>query len=368
MSPANPTQRIYLCATSDPRYDQRMRRIASSLQQHGWDVTLIGRSIEPKSTANRTTYKTKLLAVPFKRGKAFYASYNIRLFFHLLVHKPDVIYAVDLDTILPCLMASMLLRKPRIYDAHELFCEMQEIVRRPFIYRIWKKIESFAVSKFKHTITVNQAIADELSRLYKINPLVIRNMPVTNPYAGVVKKTNEILYQGAVNEGRAFDALLEAMRSVDGHLTICGDGNYMAQVRALIQTHRLEQKVSLLGMVLPEALQKITAEAAIGITLFEKTAESNRLSLANRFFDYVQGHTPQLCVGYPEYLALNKIHPVSVLIEEPLSDQIAAALNKLLHDNHEWEQRHLASVRAAQDWNWQQEEKKLLDYVHAHFR
>ncbi len=368
MSPSNPNQRIFLCATSDPRYDQRMQRIASSLQRHGLDVTLIGRFIQPKTTTGHTPYKIHLLTVPFKQGKAFYVSFNIRLFFHLLKHKPDVIYAVDLDTILPCLFASMLLKKPRIYDAHELFCEMQEIVRRPFIFRIWKKIESYAVPKFAHSITVNQAIADELNRLYRINPLVIRNMPVPNPYAGVVKKTKEILYQGAVNEGRAFDALLEAMRTVDGHLTICGDGNYMHQVRSLIQTHGLEQKVRLMGMVLPEALQKITAEAAVGITLFEKTAESNRLSLANRFFDYVQGHTPQLCVGYPEYLALNKIYPVSVLIDEPKPEQIAAALNKLLHDKPEWEQRHLACVTAAQHWNWLQEEKKLVDYVHALIR
>ena len=364
MSTANRSHRIYLCATSDPRYDQRMQRIASSLHHQGWDVTLVGRSIQPTSTSSTAAYKTHQLSVPFTRGKAFYASFNIRLFFYLLKQKPDAIYAVDLDTILPCLWASLLLKKPRIYDAHELFCEMQEIVRRPFIYRIWKKIESYAVPKFPHTITVNQAIADELNRLYQISPVVIRNMPVSNPFAGVVKKTKEILYQGAVNEGRAFDALLEAMRSVDGHLTICGDGNYMPQVRGLIQSHQLEQKVSLLGMVLPEALRKITAEAAIGITLFEKTAESNRLSLANRFFDYVQGHTPQLCVGYPEYQALNKIHPVAVLIDEPKPEQIAWALNTLLNDDHEWEERHQACKAAAQHWNWHQEEKKLLDKIH----
>jgi hypothetical protein len=57
----------------------------------------------------------------------------------------DGLIAIDLDTILPVLWASQLKRIPRIYDAHELFCDMKEVVERPLVYRIWNCVEKYAV-------------------------------------------------------------------------------------------------------------------------------------------------------------------------------------------------------------------------------
>ena len=75
----------------------------------------------------------------FEKGKLFYAEYNIRLFFYLLFKKMDCIGAIDLDTILPGYSISKIKKVKRIYDAHELFCEMKEIATRPAIYKVWKK-------------------------------------------------------------------------------------------------------------------------------------------------------------------------------------------------------------------------------------
>ena len=76
----------------------------------------------------------------------------------------DCICAIDLDTILPCLFISRIKNSKRVYDAHELFCEMKEIVSRPGIYKIWKKIEQYAVPGFKNGYTVNHVIAGELKK------------------------------------------------------------------------------------------------------------------------------------------------------------------------------------------------------------
>ena len=47
----------------------------------------------------------------------------------------DAVCAIDLDTILPCYFISILRRKKRMYDAHELFTEMKEIITRPSVKR-----------------------------------------------------------------------------------------------------------------------------------------------------------------------------------------------------------------------------------------
>ena len=56
--------------------------------------------------------QTRLTCI-FSKGKLFYAEYNLRLFFYLLFKKLDLICAIDLDTIIPCLWVSKIRRKEK---------------------------------------------------------------------------------------------------------------------------------------------------------------------------------------------------------------------------------------------------------------
>src|ERR1700727_1352921 len=113
----------------------------------------------------------------------------------------DVLCAVDLDSILPCYFVSRLRRIPRLYDAHELFCEMQEVVSRPAVYKIWKAVERYAVPAFRQGYTVNKSLAAEFRRLYGVRYAVVRNLPVLEEVtpARSPAGTNRrgVLYQGA---------------------------------------------------------------------------------------------------------------------------------------------------------------------------
>ena len=110
--------RIVCTVTNDLNYDQRMIRICTSLTGAGYEVLLVGRRKRNSLPLKEKSFKQKRLFCFFEKGKLFYAEYNIRLFFFLLFVKLDVICAIDLDTILPCLMISKLRSKKRVYDAH----------------------------------------------------------------------------------------------------------------------------------------------------------------------------------------------------------------------------------------------------------
>ena len=157
---------IYFTVTNDLSYDQRMIRICTSLALAGHSVKLIGRKMKGSEPLESRLFDQVRLDTFFKKGKRFYAFYNIRLFFYLLTSSVDCICAIDLDTILPCLFVSRFRKTLRVFDAHELFCEMKEIVTRPPIHRFWKRIERYAVPKFKSGYTVNQTIADEFKKMY----------------------------------------------------------------------------------------------------------------------------------------------------------------------------------------------------------
>lgn len=351
---------LYFTVTTDLTYDQRMIRICTSLANAGYDVTLVGRKLAASKGLAQQPYRQKRINCLFEKGKIFYAEYNIRLFFFLLFKKMDGICAVDLDTILPCLYISRIKKIPRVYDAHELFCEMKEIVTRPRIYKIWKWIERRSVPYFTNGYTVNQPIADEFRKMYGCRYEIVRSIARYN--VNTQPREKFILYQGAVNEGRSFETLIPAMKMVNCQLIICGDGNFMKQAKELVKAAGLEQKVIFKGMTAPSELKRYTDRAWIGITIFENTGLSNYYSLANRFFDYIQGGTPQLCVDYPVYRGINDQYGVAVLIDSLAPENIAEKLNAILDDEECWQKLHSNCLEAAKILNWENEEKKLLAF------
>ena len=353
---------IVFTVTTDLTYDQRMIRICTSLANAGYDVTLIGRKVSFSIPLTAQPFKQKRIICLFEKGKLFYAEYNIRLFFYLLFKKMDCIGGIDLDTILPCYFISRIKKIKRVYDAHELFCEMKEIVTRPAIYKLWKRIERYTVPKFTMGYTVNQPIADEFKRMYGVKYEVIRNIALLKDIQPIEKKDKFILYQGAVNEGRSFETLIPAFNEINCKLIICGDGNFMQQARRLVAANNLADKVIFKGKITPEELRVITQHAYVGITLFENKGLSNYYSLGNRFFDYLHSGIPQLCVNYPLYKEINNQLPIAVLIDDISPTNIAAQLNNLLVNEVLYTELQQNCLKLRQTLNWQREEIKLIDF------
>ncbi|OQP58307.1 group 1 glycosyl transferase [Niastella vici] len=339
-----------------------MIRICTSLSQAGYSVTLIGRRWSTSTPLVPRPFAQKRLFCFFSTGKLAYLEYNLRLLLYLLFKRTDAVCAIDLDTILPFYIISKLKGIPRAYDAHELFCEMKEVVTRPAIYRTWKRVEKFTVPKFKHGYTVNDAIAREFYRMYQVQYGIIRNVPVLQPVTIPEKPEKYILYQGAVNEGRSFETLIPAMKQVNARLIICGEGNFMQAARQLVQDHGLTEKVIFRGLILPEELRQYTVQAWIGLTLFENKGLSNYHSLANRFFDYIHAGVPQLCVDYPAYREINNKYNIAVLISDLRPESLAERLNELLYNKKLYDQLQQNCLKAREAINWQQEEKKLLEF------
>ena len=339
-----------------------MNRICSSLQNNGYDVVLVGRKLSQSSAINKKIFSQKRLNCWFSKGKFFYAEFNLRLFFFLLFKKMDAICAIDLDTIFPVLLISKIKKIPRIYDAHELFCEMKEVITRPNIYLFWKSIEKKTVPQFINGYTVCQPIADEFEKMYGVKYKIIRNISLLKNLPPINKKEKYILYQGAVNEGRSFETLIPAMKTVNAPLIICGDGNFMKQAKDLVQKNNLSDKIIFKGMLPPDELINYTNNAYIGITLFENTGKSNYYSLANRFFDYIHAGIPQVCVNYPSYTEINNQFDVSFFINDVESATISNALNNLLDNDVLYGQLQSNCIKAREVYNWQEEEKRLISF------
>ncbi|WP_051718858.1 glycosyltransferase [Hymenobacter sp. IS2118] len=363
--PSPPAPRLLFAVTTDLCFDQRMQRICGSLAAAGYRVQLVGwqRPASPPLTSQ--PYAQHRLRGWFQRGKLFYLEYNLRLFFYLLTQKAAAWCACDLDTALPMWLRARLGGQPLVYDAHELFTEVPEVVARPAVQRIWRGIERFIVPRAQLAYTVGPALAGVFEQRYGRPFAVVRNVSrlgAEAPLRTAGPPTSYILYQGALNVGRGLENLLAAMPQVAGRLVICGEGDCSAALRAQAgQLGLLESgQVEFRGFVLPEALREVTRQAAVGIMLLENIGLSYYYSLANKFFDYVHAGIPQVLIDFPEYRALNEQFDVADLVADLQPDTLARALNRLLRDEPARYQ-HLAANcrRAAPQLSWQHEEREL---------
>jgi len=355
-------KQIYFTVTNDLTYDQRMHRICTSLAANGYSVTLVGRKLRSSPPLSPKSFTQRRISCWFSKGKIFYAEYNIRLFLFLLLKKMDAICAIDLDTILPSLYISRLKKIPRFYDAHELFSELKEVISRPAIQKVWLRIERKAVPKFQYGYTVSDSIAAEFQRRYGVNYATIRNVPVLEQLSVVPTTEKFILYQGAVNEARGFEYLIPAMQWINAKLVICGDGNFMPQLKKMIEKYQLQDKIELKGMLPPSSLFIIAQQAYIGVAVPEKEGLNQYLALPNKFFDYIHATLPQVTVDYPEYKKMNEQFEVAVLIETLEPKRIAEAINNLLADDVLYKRLKQNCLKAREELNWQKEEKKLIPF------
>ncbi len=342
------SERLLFTVTNDLSYDQRMQ----------------GRQLPHSQTLDEQPFTQVRLRCRFQKGFLFYAEYNLRLFFWLLRQPCDAVCSIDLDT-LPAGCAATLLRgKKRVFDAHEYFTEVPEVVGRPLVKAIWAGVARICLRFYRHAYTVGPALADIFSKKYGIRFAMVRNVPVLiqQPELQAVAETPYMLYQGALNAGRGIETALAAMSQLTGlELWLAGEGDLSNDLRVLAKQLGVEARVRFLGYVKPAELKALTAKAWLGLNLLENKGLSYYYSLANKFFDYVQATVPVLTMDFPEYRALQARHPVAVLLPELSTETFVQAVRTLSTDKMRYEALQTACRAAREEWNWDKEQAILLN-------
>lgn len=340
-----------------------MERICIALNDAGYECVLVGRLRSSSKELNQKSYEQIRIPCLFDRGKLFYIEYNFKLFWSLLFRKSDALCAIDLDTLLPAYIVSKLSSKVIIYDSHEYFTELEEVITRPFVYKIWSIIERAIVPKLKHCYTISSGYAGLFKTAYDGNFEVIRNVPLKREIQYSKPPSPFIIYQGALNIGRGLEESILAMREIDSiQLRIYGDGPIREKLEGIIDSNNLSDKVKLHGSISPEQLRLITPQARFGLTLFSKTGMHHLHSMANRFFDYFHADIPQIAMGFPEYESFNREHEVAHLVDDLTADTISEAIKHLLQNEGELTRLKNNCSSARDACNWQEESLKLVKF------
>lgn len=363
---------IYFTVTNDLTYDQRMIRICGSLARAGYQVHLIGRKKSTSIPLSETLFQQKRLFCFFTKGKLFYLEYNLRLFCFLLFKKYDALCAIDLDTIGPLFLLHKLRRKPLVYDAHEYFTEVPEVVDRAITKSIWEWLAKRTVPKLQHCYTVGPQLARIFRERYNTDFQVVRNVPLLHrkkevhyPSTPNIEPGDQVLlYQGALNVGRGLECCLEAMTLLPDHmkLWLVGEGDLSKALRTQAKKLKLENRVHFLGFRPPTELPAITQKAHLGLNLLENKGLSYYYSLANKCFDYIQADLPAIHMDFPEYRALYQEYPAFSLLPHLDANLLATTIQDIFRDAKTYQKMQEICRKAALVWNWENEERVLLAF------
>ncbi|MGQ7869469.1 glycosyltransferase [Sunxiuqinia sp. sy24] len=362
-------KKVILSVTNDLVTDSRVHKVALSLKKMNFKVVLVGRKLPGSSKLKRRPYKTRRLKLFFRKGPLFYAEYNIRLFWFLRLRKADVFLANDLDTLPANFLVSKLKGKPLVYDSHELFTEVPELLNRPTKKALWRSIERLILPKIAKAYTVSESIANLYRKKYGTPFRVIRNLPHREKLLMVPPEkylpSDErklILYQGALNIGRGLEYAIKAMQYVDGaRLLIAGNGDITLPLKKLVADLALADRVSFMAKIPLEELKYVTAQADLGLSIEEDLGLNYRYALPNKLFDYIQQQVPVLVSNLPEMKSIVEQYQIGMILEKHDPKIMGKQLQEALFNRDLREQWIENLPLAAQDLCWEHEEKILED-------
>lgn len=369
-------KKTLIVVISDLVTDQRVHRTAVTLRGEGAVVTVVGRRLPDSQSPGLRAYRTVRFSLPFFKGPLMYATFNIRLFLYLLFNSFELVVANDLDTLPAAYLASRLKGKSLLYDSHEFFTEVPELAGRPRVQRFWERIERMIFPRLKAVVTVNESIARLYHERYGKKVHVVRNIPLTDTFGeqdvfvsksradfGLPEGGTIFLLQGAgINMHRGAEEAVEAMRYVsDGLLLIVGGGDVIEQLKRMVVTWQLEDKVRILPKMTPATLRKLTRLADFGLTLDKPTNLNYRYSLPNKLFDYIHAGLPVIASDLPEIRRIVTEYRIGTILPSVEPRVIADTMNRLVSGDPSITQWKQNLKRASAELTWEHERQRLLE-------
>ena len=263
-----------------------------------------------------------------------------------------------------------------IYDSHEYFTETPELVNRPRVQRVWKRIERYVVPRLQEMITVCDSIAELFHRQYGVTCHVVRNIPSRavlpsrgdKKALGLPENRHLLVLQGSgINIQRGAEELVEAMRYLDDCcLMVIGGGDVLPVLKQMVGRWQLADRVMFMPRMPYVRMMEYTQLAELGFIIDKDTNLNYRYCLPNKLFDFIQAGVPIVASHLVEVEKIIRNYEIGTFIADHDPYTIAATIADSLSDMGRialWKQ---GLAEAAKDLCWENEQQTLIE-VYKHY-
>jgi len=301
--------------------------------------------------------------------------------------KPKIISGHDMiGTYISWLSSIFTSKKTRpkiIYDSHEFELYRDVSGRKKIMMPIIYLFERFIINKSDIVMMVNESIAEEVQRIYKLKekPLIIRNTPekwildevkrlITRQQLSREIGTNEevfiVMYHGMVSPSRGIDKLLEAISQLDEVVAVVlgfGNAEYISLLKKQAKSLGIASRVIFKDAVSIEELPNYVGAANIGVSLAPNTHKNHYYMLPNKLFENIQALTPIIASDFPEIKKIISGYDVGLLVNPGDANAIASAILQIKNNKKLNQKFKLNLMKAKEDLHWDFEKKKLEDKI-----
>lgn len=360
--------KLIMSVISDVVTDQRVQKECATLLRNGYDVLLLGRKSKRDFGLKELPYCVIRFANPFRRGPFMYFIFNLQLFFYLLFKKTDVLWANDLDTLLPNFFISQLKNKKLVYDSHEYFTLS---VYKKHSRKIWEHLEGYLFPRLKNIITVNDSLKNIYEKKYGLPVTAIRNTPakmVTGGNAVIMPADKKMLIiQGmGINENRGAEEAVMMMQYLPEsfQLYFVGGGTIWDKLKKMTKSLDLSGKIIFVDAMPFDKMMEYTRSAFLGLILERIDVSDHHLyALPNKFFDYLQAGIPVLSTRVAEVEKLINKYDVGALIDNLVPEKMAEIILNIAADMQVYNRWKKNTTQASSELNWENEEKILIEFM-----
>jgi glycosyltransferase involved in cell wall biosynthesis len=282
----------------------------------------------------------------------------------------DIYHSNDLNTLPQGYVCAKwrIKKKPLIYDSHEV-----QTSRTGYDSPWYKRFEQFFIKRIDSMIVENDTRAKYNEDLYGFYPHVLHNYPSLeiqqvdgkvdlHEMLNLPPNEKILLYQGGIQEGRGLDKLIEAFPLFkEGTLVFIGDGKIKERLQQMVKERNLEDKIRFIPKVPVRDLPKYTKNAYLGFQVLNNINFNHWSASSNKLFEYMMNEVPVVACNFPEIKRAVEDVQVGVTIDPHDPKEIAKGVNYLLENPEKRELFSQNCKKARMKYNWEMEQKKLLE-------
>ena len=294
-----------------------------------------------------------------------------------LRERADIYHFHDPELLIVGLLLKALAQKPVIYDVHENYPE--SILTKPWIPRLLRKTVSQLFRVFEDVmarfidgvVVVNKLLADRFrgkSRVATVsNYARIERFGGQGPgfRQGKALSKPYFVYAGRISDERGIHECMQAVRRLDDEnveLICAGPVGHVSnqELSTLLDGSHSSTLFKYLGLLPHADIPPLLREALAGLLCFQATP-NYLLVTPNKLFEYMSAGIPVIASDFPFIREVVLEADCGLLVHPHDVQEIAGAMNHLLHNPEDARRLGRNGLRAARErYNWQREEKKLL--------